>query len=718
MFEIRIFANPAGYEEIKLTGTYELFSQGIVDRRNFDSDGETFRSGAYSIFYTPESYVWAYHFDVSTEAKFREGRVHIAVCVKRGYKINGVKAVFERLKELFVKLAVNYKEELIRQIAKNNTQAFIDIVKDNVCLDDNFLNVNLNSTGKAIVTYGNDDQLQMLMETPNRRDFSGYGLIYIIPKNEYEVSKHHFSSLSYSLVNIQSYKSIPTYEVHFPDGYIAIVQSMGEQIDYNCSKKYYYPYHFSGSLRDKMDEWKVERSADGGKYTIPLSVLQPEERQLHVMVLNDRGDIEYECRELSFNFGTYDNNTGILKLRGEEVDSINVLIPKISTLKYIIKDKKISEDKVTVFVTRQYNYVGHLRKLQDRIYQITGQNLPLQIQTGDRFESFSGEERDFYRTYKPDTVKIKVQDTLEFNGCIVEYNPVTQVFDKGLNITSKPKKKVVINIVNPELGGNALKAKLKCEYSFTKDAKDKMTVPLHKPQFEIDWLPGQNLYLKISASGYKTWENKSVPKPQNNRIDIILEKANIKMSLVLILFFISVLFNVVLSVMLVTNMNHESKNKHEINELKKELNEKNDEIKELKDQYEIFKNQKEQIEAKRNEEEKISNNEIDKLKKTLEGIVYTQEDIDRWDEIAKQRNYYIKIRNIAQYRLDILNTKNMDMMKIEFLKGNNKNTFVQWISDGGKYYNAFNDCERPDGGFKTINEAWNAFDIYNKRNGL
>ena len=83
MFEIKIFANPAGFKELPLSNPNPIFSQDIVDKINFDLEDRGLLNSDYSVVYASEVYVYTHSFLASPEANFRESLVHMAVAVKR-----------------------------------------------------------------------------------------------------------------------------------------------------------------------------------------------------------------------------------------------------------------------------------------------------------------------------------------------------------------------------------------------------------------------------------------------------------------------------------------------------------------------------------------------------------------------------------------------------------------------------------------------------------
>ena len=111
--------------------------------------------------------------------------------------------VFESLKEHFQNLAKTYKDS-IQSVLYNDSHSFRAIVQNAVVVDDYQLRINLLESRKAIIAYETSEQLKHLLATPNRRDFSGYNHIYIIPRAEAE-QRWPFIKQSYSHIPISSY---------------------------------------------------------------------------------------------------------------------------------------------------------------------------------------------------------------------------------------------------------------------------------------------------------------------------------------------------------------------------------------------------------------------------------------------------------------------------------------------------------------------------------
>lgn len=124
-FEIRIFANPAGFEEMRLNmaGKYSLFSQEVVLRRNFDGERGQLPNGTFSVYYTSDAYIIAYHFLLSSDAQFRDREAHIAVAIQRGFKMLDPTATFQELASEFTRIAVEFKSSTADKIY-NNSEKF------------------------------------------------------------------------------------------------------------------------------------------------------------------------------------------------------------------------------------------------------------------------------------------------------------------------------------------------------------------------------------------------------------------------------------------------------------------------------------------------------------------------------------------------------------------------------------------------------------------
>ena len=362
-FEIKIFANPTGYDELKLNSKSELFTDELITRRSFDSDGDSFPDGAFSVFYTSEIYIITYHFDVVTEAGFRAPRVHFAVAIRRGFKMENPVDVFNELKIEFNKFAAAQRATGIRGIYTKTTD-FGAIIVPHIKRDLDQLCINTeasNDLTRAVVAYKTTEQLECLLEEPMRQNFkfkTGTGILMIL---EYQAANQVWPKIKdkYSSISLDAaeYKFTCKYELVFPDKHIKIIKSRNEEIDYICEKSFYKPYCFKGNLLEHFTEWKITQSADRTQFIIGLS-LEPEVKVWKLQFVNsDDGSMLTKSIPLKTSFGVIEGNSLILK--GDEIGNVNDLLLTSLNPQWIVIDRLDFSDRdeeVQVLVKQRMLY--------------------------------------------------------------------------------------------------------------------------------------------------------------------------------------------------------------------------------------------------------------------------------------------------------------------------------------------------------------------------
>lgn len=327
-FEIKIFANPAGYGELKLNNKSNLFTEELVRIRNFDGDGDSFRDGAFSIFYTPEVYIITYHFDVAAEAGFRAPRVHFAVAIRRGFKLETPVKVFNELKIEFNKFAAVQRASGIRNIY-DKVADFEKIIKPHIGRDIDQLRINAkqpNDLSRAVVVYDKDEQLACLLEEPMRPEFkldTDTGILVILQREDATLSWPLLQGAAYKKLSLSEYKFVRKYELVFPDGYAHTINSCNEEVDYICKKPFFESYHFKGNISEHYEDWKISPNADNTQFIIGVQ-LAAEVKKWHLLLINSSGErVTNKSIPLKASMGRVAENT--LILTGDEIGKMNNL---------------------------------------------------------------------------------------------------------------------------------------------------------------------------------------------------------------------------------------------------------------------------------------------------------------------------------------------------------------------------------------------------------
>lgn len=731
MFEIKIFANPNGYGELRLSNPNPIFSQDIVSRINFDAGGPANINGSYSIFYAADVYVLTHHFDASSEAKFRDKRVHIAIALKRGVGLNNAYDVFESLKMHFHNISNTYKEGTANAVA-NDSQSFRSIVQNALTIDDFQLKINQYESKKAIVTYETQEQLNLLLASPNRRDFIGYNHIFILPRAEAELNWQSIRLQNYSHLPLSSYSYTPTYELKFPDGHNMIIVNLTEVIRHECSVRYYKTRVYEGSVKDHYADWSIERSADGCVFEIPLTTLEPDIREYSIQFIDKNGKrLEPSQGNIVFDgIGEYNQDTKVLRLSGKSLDWENMRspIPGWSTADYSVIRVEAFGTPITGFnvvLLRYFDYSGvlsqHYAYLRDKV----GDSAFLYLRHNGSQETVDKNslQMSWRKPYLPSEVEIVYPAT-------PQYNSVTVKFDgkhfQLPHLEAKPSKKVAIYITNPNL-------KLKdIQYSYSFGGQYTEPERVRTLPIEIDWKAGRSMKLQMEAPGYKKFR-KEYDVPLDKKIEVTLEKTLISKILLPLVYLICALLvfctGAFCGVELQKRLNQpaEKEYKHELEKKDAQIDSLNSVINSYEKQINELQAGIEAKKAASDNHAKANKEKIKKLKDKFLKPYYTSKDIDEYVRLLGQEDDYSKA---ARYCLEIINIPSPSERAQILIDGSELNNkinhinkytltgFYERIMTAGAFkedpawQTAFMTTKPPKEGFKTV---WSAYEAYDKK---
>lgn len=383
-FEIRIFANPAGYlpEGLNLNYTPELFTQDLVNKRNFDGERGTFKEGAYSILFAPNAYIIDYQFNVVNEANFRASEAHISIAIRRGYKLINAHSVFVSLRKEFNIYAAEEKTSVVQSIHKKLSD-FNLIIADNVIEDFDQPRINAGTNDylkRGLVAYDDEKQRDLLLENPNRSKFRGYGVIFVLSRIE---ANDIYNSIGKDGI----YKAIPMsqedysiglqYELVFPDGHIEYIPSKTTEVKHTCKIPYHKPLEFEGTPLGHWEDWAISSDKEGLRLTIGKQPVQ-ETKDVEVRCIDSMGREVIPPSSLQFNYGVFNAKKRILKLSGEEISKV------IFPLECKEKSKSFNSNgmqpnesviEVTILTRLPYNFTPYLNFLRN----LTGEDVELSI---------------------------------------------------------------------------------------------------------------------------------------------------------------------------------------------------------------------------------------------------------------------------------------------------------------------------------------------------
>ena len=419
-FEIKIFANPSGFQELKLNNAENLFTKEIADKRNFDGDYGTFKDGTFSVLFTNRAFIIDYIFNVVADAGFRDPQTHIAIAIERGYKLKDAYQVFTRLRKEFNLIAAEYKVNIARSLY-NRSETFNKIVEEYIDLAPDQFRISVGEidiTKRALASYETEEQLNSLLEEPNRLKFRSYSLVYFLKKiDASELYKKESIKKYYNgiVMDDSDFNSLVSYEVVFPDGHTETIKSRHDIIDYTCSKKYYQSERFYGTLNDHMNDWIVTQSDDYTKFIIGKSLV-PETIELRVVCYDPNMNPIETPSGLSFSLGTFYTQNSILVLSGDEIDKDFVCSSNDERIRP--EFLKRAQGVIAFKIVRQYCYdvyalFGHVsKKINENISEIKlykkKQSLPLAVLTK--------KEHTYLSELSPEKIEYEIPETLKYSS--------------------------------------------------------------------------------------------------------------------------------------------------------------------------------------------------------------------------------------------------------------------------------------------------------------
>lgn len=273
-FEIRIFANPSGFQEMKITDKYSLFTSDIADKRNFDGERGEFPKGTFSVYFTPKAYIIAYHFQVPSDAGFRDPETIIAVAIQRGFKMLDPTGTFNELVNECVRIVVESKAAGAANKIFNSSDKFYSIVSPKIVEDSLQFKYNtISSKGKrAILSVDKPEQRDMVLSDPFRKELKDIDILFII--NREDRSKvNNLVNNGYTAIARIDYLAPRTFTLVYPDGHKVGFTDLNQELPaYEVpTGEYEKPLRFSGSVGENMEKWKITVSQDNTEFRIGLS---------------------------------------------------------------------------------------------------------------------------------------------------------------------------------------------------------------------------------------------------------------------------------------------------------------------------------------------------------------------------------------------------------------------------------------------------------------
>lgn len=419
IFEIRIFANLAGFAEIKF-GNTDTLSAGALNKDVLDSKRGLFQAGTFVVFYDESVYAIVKLVEAPAEAHYRDSRAYVCVAVRRGARLNEAKQVMDRLEEKFFKWASQYKENVAAALSSGKAE-LEQMVSVNIERDDDQPVYSV-SAQQAIVSYGKKEELEDLLNHPFREQFAGLRALYILSQ---EKASEKWSELkgSFKAIIDLSYPYQRTYRLCYPDGQEETITGLEQEVKRICTCSHCASLTFEGKLEDHMEDWKITLNPEKTIYTIGLE-FEPEQKKYTVVTKDEKGN-SYKGMIYKASLGIIQGDT--LTLKGEEIDKFEsqrsvLTLQGRSDLEIV--EQKVLEDRTQIAVTVKQLYKYDASTLWGIVESTVGHKQSISIalvnaKTDEVMFNFSKKDLSVYLDLPYDQAAYKVGETNKYKACTV-----------------------------------------------------------------------------------------------------------------------------------------------------------------------------------------------------------------------------------------------------------------------------------------------------------
>lgn len=671
-FEIKIFANPSGFQELKLNGSEILITQEIVEKRNFDGDYGTFKDGTFSVMFTPKAFIIDYIFNVVAEANFRDPQTHITIAIERGYKLRDAYLVFAKLRKEFNLIAAEYKDNITRYLY-NKIDYLNKLVAENIEVAPDQFRISsgeIDMSKRAIASYETESQLNTLLENPNIIQFKLYSLVYLLKKSDASdlYKKESIKKLYKPIVlGENDFATKLKYDVVFPDNHIETIYSRNDKIDYTCEKKNYTSERFLGTLSEHIIDWEVTQSDDCTQFFIRKR-LKPITKVFNIVCFDSLNNPVNTPQCLKFSFGTFDQRNSTLLLTGDEIDRDLICFSEDKTTEvfYIRRN----ENSIYYSIKRLYCY--DVSNVFDFVRKTAGEEISeikiLLKGRGMILKVLTRMSPKYYCEKGPDELEYEIPETKKFlskkTGFTYDCSPSTPQLQKKdtVDIEFVIKNELIVN--------SLVKSPVFCDY-YTENYKKRSKGNPLQEKFKEDGhllikdLPIGHFSYHIKIKGYKDKNDELILKSNNGKklIELKFEKNSIKKTFDFIYHRIALIFIFILGVVIGVFI------QPYIREGKDEISDDSmvkDSLKKMNDRLIALELEKTNLEKR-----------VEELKKT-QPIVSNDDGVEKpTDTVSEQHPEQI------QKLIQLPNTEKKDIK--------NENTFVNKI-----IYNKLSDQEKKD----------------------
>lgn len=508
-YEIRIFANPAGFEEMSLNtvGKYSLFPQDVVSKRNFDGERGQLPNGTFSVYYTPDAYIIAYHFLLSSDAQFRDREAHIAVAIQRGFKMIEPTATFQELANEFVRIAIEYKSSAANKIY-NNSEKFYSIVSARIVEDS--MQFKFNTTysvaKRAIIAVESPKERDIILGDPFRKELKDINILYII--NFEDGSRvRQLTSIGYKPITNLKFPYSRSYTLVYPDGHRVEFTDLSQELpEYTVHRQYEKPLSFLGSVEANWEKWKVSASEDKTEYRI--GILPEKEKKTFKVIAFDQNGREINSSRISAKTGHYID--GQWTLEGEEIIQVVKKDVKdlFSIVGYSINAPLIEIDESTLCINACMKYSYDLSELFKFLNEALGPNATVVIcsRSSNKKSLINKSKERFDLEYPYSDIYVQVPETATTEEMDLEFDAFGKVYSRSLR-----KKKLgeitflfgsnLPNDIKKKLSHNEQVGKIVCKYQGY-NGPDKKEYGISDHSVRLTDLPRSQVLVKVEVDGY------------------------------------------------------------------------------------------------------------------------------------------------------------------------------------------------------------------------
>ena len=525
VFEIRIWANIAGFDEVKFAKNLKgLFPEkrNSNDPLGLDATLDSFQAGeVFSVYYEKDVYVVVKKILAPVEAEYRGTGVYLTVTIKRGWNLES-KDFFASFEEKFYEIASKHKEvHTSKGLADNEEKLYADL-KKYIKQDNLQLCYSCADRKKAVVSYETPGQLYALLDNPIRPEFKDLYQLIILQKEEATKQWEFLRKLGYFAITDIKYKYQREFKLVYPDKHEETVTGLEQEVDYECKMSGYQPYHFCGKLGEHVTEWKITLSEDKTTYTIGNSLEPLTKEYILVCKMDGRACQTSGKKKNDFpfqtNIGRIDNNK--LILTGQEIGQTPTLT--LESPGYKIESQEITSTEVIVNLKRRFYY--NVKALLEDFARKNPKQLNVSVQLKDTevkcaISVLTNSQAQGYFDVPYTRAQLHFGETDDYQAwdCFVD---AEGKFPQEYGAAPKPKITVQFKIQNESLIQAAESGKLrgKCFYQIGNQLSE---VDITDTTFVIPDLPFDKIAFTLQVKGYKDYsKTKDYSKKASDRTNV------------------------------------------------------------------------------------------------------------------------------------------------------------------------------------------------------